>query len=49
MIGDRESIDPSSRVHPVLAAIDMPFSFVGDVLFLPYDVYRDCPLPTAQH
>lgn len=41
MIGDRESIDPTSRVHPALAALDMPFSFVADVLFLPYDACRD--------
>jgi uncharacterized protein YceK len=40
MIGDRESIDPSSRVHPAFAVVDMPFSFVGDILFLPYDAYR---------
>jgi uncharacterized protein YceK len=42
MISDRESIDPSSRIHPAMAALDMPFSFIGDVLFLPYDAHRDC-------
>ncbi len=41
MIGDRESIDPSSRVHPALAFLDMPFSLVADILFLPYDACRD--------
>jgi uncharacterized protein YceK len=33
----RDTIDPDSRIHPALAAIDMPFSFIGDILFLPYD------------
>jgi len=42
MIADRESIDPTSRIHPALAILDMPFSFVGDILFLPYDAYHDC-------
>jgi uncharacterized protein YceK len=42
MIGDRERFDPTSRFHPALAAIDMPFSLVGDILFLPYDAYEDC-------
>jgi uncharacterized protein YceK len=40
MIADRQSVDPLSRVHPALAALDMPFSFIGDVLFLPYDACR---------
>jgi uncharacterized protein YceK len=42
MIFDRERFDPSSRIHPALAAIDTPFSLVGDVLFLPYDAYESC-------
>jgi len=42
MLFDREGIDPSSRVNPVLAVVDAPFSFVVDVLFLPYDTYQDC-------
>jgi uncharacterized protein YceK len=42
MVFNRSSIDPSSRMHPVLAIIDSPFSFVGDILFLPLDVYEDC-------
>ncbi len=37
MIGNRQSIDPASRYHPVLAMIDMPFSLVADILFLPRD------------
>lgn len=28
------------RGHPALAVVDMPFSFVGDILFLPYDAAR---------
>jgi uncharacterized protein YceK len=40
MIAARETFDPSERVHPVLASLDMPFSFVGDLLFFPYDFYR---------
>jgi uncharacterized protein YceK len=35
----RNTIDPESRIHPALAAVDMPFSFVGDVLFVPCDFY----------
>ena len=42
MVFERSSIDPSSRVHPVLAVVDTPFFFVGDILFLPYDVYEGC-------
>lgn len=42
VIGGRASIDPASRVHPVLAAVDMPFSLVADILFLPYDAWLDC-------
>jgi len=42
MVFDRGSIDPESRVSPVLAVVDVPFSLVGDILFLPYDVYCDC-------
>ena len=42
MIGDREIIDPSSRIHPAFATLDMPFSLLGDILFLPYDAYYDC-------
>ena len=38
----RDTIDPQSRIHPALAAVDMPFSFVGDIVFLPYDVYQNC-------
>jgi uncharacterized protein YceK len=37
MCFDRHSIDPDSRIHPALAVVDMPFSLVGDILFLPYD------------
>ena len=29
----RDTIDPQSRIHPALAAVDTPFSFVGDILF----------------
>ena len=47
MIGDRESIDPSSRIHPALAVLDMPFSFVGDILFLPYDACQAQPANEA--
>jgi uncharacterized protein YceK len=42
MVFDRSSIDPDSRIHPVLAIVDTPFSFVGDILFLPYDIYQGC-------
>ena len=38
----RETFDPQSRIHPALAAVDMPFSFVGDILFLPFDFYGRC-------
>src|SRR2546422_3788381 len=37
MCFDRSSIEQGSRIHPALAVVDMPFSFVGDILFLPYD------------
>jgi uncharacterized protein YceK len=37
MCFDRNSIDPASRIRPALAVVDMPFSLVGDILFLPYD------------
>jgi uncharacterized protein YceK len=40
MLFDRERFDPTERVHPVLAVVDMPFSLVGDILFLPYDACR---------
>jgi uncharacterized protein YceK len=40
MCFDRTSIDPDSRIHPALAVVDMPFSLVGDILFLPYDATR---------
>jgi uncharacterized protein YceK len=33
----RDTIDQQSRIHPALAAVDLPFSFVGDILFLPFD------------
>ena len=42
MLFDRGSIDPESRINPALAIVDMPFSFAGDILFLPYDAYADC-------
>src|SRR5580658_1004382 len=42
MVFERSSIDPASRIDPVLAVVDTPFSFVGDILFLPYDVYGGC-------
>jgi uncharacterized protein YceK len=38
----RDTIDPQCRIHPALAAIDMPFSFIGDILFLPIDFYDSC-------
>ena len=38
----RDTIDPQSRIHPALAAVDMPFSFVGDILFLPVDICGSC-------
>jgi uncharacterized protein YceK len=37
---DRESIEPGLRYHPVIAAIDTPFSFVGDIVLLPYDAVQ---------
>ncbi len=37
MCFDRASIDPESRINPALAVVDMPFSLLGDILFLPYD------------
>jgi uncharacterized protein YceK len=40
MCFDKASIDPDSRIHPALAVVDMPFSLVGDILFLPYDALR---------
>ena len=40
MCFDRASIDPDSRIHPAFAVVDVPFSLVGDILFLPYDVTR---------
>ena len=40
MLFDRQRFDPTERVHPASALIDMPFSLVGDILFLPYDVCR---------
>ncbi len=40
MCFNRASIDPDSRIHPALAAVDVPFSFIGDILFLPYDATR---------
>jgi uncharacterized protein YceK len=51
MVFDRSSIDPDSCVHPALAVADTPFSFVGDILFLPYDIYQDwysAPTPRYQ-
>ena len=41
MIGDRENMDPNSRINPALAVLEMPFSLVGDILFLPYDAFYD--------
>jgi len=38
----RDTIDPQCRIHPALAAVDMPFSAVGDVLFVPVDFYNNC-------
>jgi uncharacterized protein YceK len=38
----RDTIDPKCRIHPALAAIDMPFSFVGDIVFVPVDLYNSC-------
>lgn len=40
MCFDKTSIDPDSRIDPALAVVDMPFSLVGDILFLPYDALR---------
>src|SRR5438067_2207278 len=37
MIGDRKSISPNSRCNPALAVIDMPFSLLADILFIPFD------------
>ena len=34
-----ETFDPQCRINPALAAVDMPFSFVGDILFMPNDIY----------
>jgi len=42
MVFNRSSTDPDSRIHPALAVVDTPFSFVGDILFLPYDIYQAC-------
>jgi uncharacterized protein YceK len=42
MVFRRASIDPDSRVSPVLAVADSPFSLVADILFLPYDAYSEC-------
>ena len=37
--GDAHCIaHPKEAEHPVLNAVDLPFSFVGDTLFLPCDV-----------
>jgi uncharacterized protein YceK len=35
---DRDSIEPNRRTHPGWAIADAPFSLVGDILFLPYDM-----------
>lgn len=45
MMFRRETIDPKSRVHPVLAVVDMPFSCVADILFLPYDAFSGSQTP----
>ena len=43
---DRDSItDPGMRFHPALAVVDAPFSFAGDILFLPYDVMAFVAFP----
>jgi len=34
-----EIFDPQCRINPALAAVDMPFSLVGDILFVPSDIY----------
>ena len=34
----RDGIDPQCRIHPAFAVIDAPFSFVTDLLFLPWDI-----------
>jgi uncharacterized protein YceK len=41
MLFESKDIDPDSRENPALILVDYPFSFVGDILFLPYDVYCD--------
>jgi uncharacterized protein YceK len=40
----RIGAEQRQQISPVLGVVDMPFSFVGDILFLPYDVYQDCGL-----
>ena len=37
-----ETIDTQCRINPALAAVDMPFSFVVDILFVPIDIYCGC-------
>ena len=39
LITCRES--PAVRKDTALAVLDLPFSFVGDMLFLPYDATRE--------
>ena len=45
MVFRRARIDPDSRVSPVFAVADSPFSLVADILFLPYDAYSACQSP----
>lgn len=45
MVFRRATIDPGSRVSPVLPVADTPFSFVADILFLPDDAHSACQSP----
>src|SRR5579863_10019476 len=36
------TFDPQCRINPAFAAIDMPLSFIGDILFVPNDTYYSC-------
>ena len=40
-----EIFDPQCRINPALAAVDMPFSLVGDILFVPIDIYYSSEKP----
>ena len=44
-LSDRANIDPSSRLNPAFALVDLPLSFVGDILFLPIDALNEKQKP----